>query len=77
MAFFPEDCTGELVQFDFGRLSRSIQIESTTFELDRFVKDVHHEYPRPYLVATMDAAGAAPPAARLPAGVPLEFPKSA
>ena len=66
-----QDCTGDPVYFDFGRFSRSIQIESTTFEYDRFVKYVHHNVERPYLWSCRT-----PRTKELPAGTPLEFPKS-
>ena len=66
-----QDCTGDSVYFDFGRFSRSIEIESTTFEYDRFVKYVHHDVDRPYLWSTRT-----PRPRQLPAGTPLEFPKS-
>ena len=36
------DGTGASVYLDFGRLSRSVQGDSTSFEFDRFVKYVHH-----------------------------------
>ena len=66
-----QDCTGDPVHFDFGRFSRSIEIESTTFEYDRFVKYVHHNVERPYLWFCRT-----PRTKELPAGTPLEFPKS-
>ena len=66
-----QDCTGDSVYFDFGCFSRSIEIESTTFEYDRFVKYVHHDVDRPYLWHTRT-----PRPRQLPAGTPLEFPKS-
>ena len=66
-----QDCTGDPVYFDFGRFSRSIEIESTTFEYDRFVQYVHHDVERPYLWHTRT-----PRTKQLPAGTPLEFPKS-
>ena len=66
-----QDCTGDPVYFDFGRFSRSIEIESTTFEYDRFVKYVHHDVDRPSLWLTRP-----PRTKQLPAGTPLEFPKS-
>ena len=66
-----QDCTGDPVYFDFGRFSRSIEIESTTFEYDRFVKYVHHDVDRPYLWSRRT-----PRTKELPAGTPLEFPKS-
>ena len=66
-----QDCTGDPVHFDFGRFSRSIEIESTTFEYDRFVKYVHHNVERPYLRFCRT-----PRTKELPAGTPLEFPKS-
>ena len=66
-----QDCTGDSVYFDFGRFSRSIEIESTTFEYDRFVKYLHHDVDRPYLWFTRT-----PRPRHLPAGTPLEFPKS-
>ena len=66
-----QDCTGDPVYFDFGRFSRSIEIESTTFEYDRFVKYVHHNVERPYLWFCRT-----PRTKELPAGTPLEFPKA-
>ena len=66
-----QDCIGDPVYFDFGRFSRSIEIESTTFEYDRFVKYVHHDVQRPYLWHCRT-----PHTKQLPAGTPLEFPKS-
>ena len=71
-----KDCTGAAVHFDFGRLTRSIEIESTTFEYDRFVKYVHHNVDRPYLCDYVKASTRAPRTTTLPAGTPLEFPKS-
>ena len=71
-----KDCTGAAVYFDFGRLTRSIEIESTTFEYDRFVKYVHHNVDRPYLCDFVKASTRAPRTTTLPAGTPLEFPKS-
>jgi len=62
-----DDGTGASVNFDFGRFSRSIEIESTTFEYDRFVKYVHHNVGRVLLHR--------PRTIYLPAGTPLEFPK--
>ena len=72
------DCTGAQVYFDFGRLTHSIEIESTTFEYDRFVKYVHHNVSRPYLVTPdyIEAVTRAPLTTRLLPGTPLEFPKS-
>ena len=72
------DCTGAQVYFDFGRLTRSIEIESTTFEYDRFVKYVHHNASRPYMCAPdyVEAVTRAPLTTRLLPGTPLEFPKS-
>ena len=70
-----KDCTGGSVYFDFGRLTRSIEIESTTFEYDRFVKYVHHNVDRPYLYDYVKASTRAPRTTRLPAGTPLEFPE--
>ena len=72
------DCTGAQVYFDFGRLTRSIEIESTTFEYDRFVKYVHHNASRPYMCAPdyIEAVTRAPLTTRLLPGTPLEFPKS-
>ena len=66
-----QDCTGDPVYFDFDRFSRSIEIESTTFEYDRFVKYIHHNVERPYLWSCRT-----PHTKELPAGTPLEFPKS-
>ena len=71
-----KDCTGASVYFDFGRLTRSIEIESTTFEYDRFVKYVHHNVDRPYLYDYVKASTRAPCTTRLPAGTPLEFPRA-
>ena len=70
-----KDCTGASVYFDFGRLTRSIEIESTTFEYDRFVKYVHHNVDRPYLCDYVKASTRAPRTTTLPACTPLEFPK--
>ena len=72
------DCTGAQVYFDFGRLTRSIEIESTTFEYDRFVKYVHHNASRPYMCTSdyVKAVTRAPLTTRLLPGTPLEFPKS-
>ena len=65
--FTVDDGTGAFVYLDFGRLSRSIEIESTTFEYDRFVKYVHHGVGR---------VPARPPhTVYLSTGTPLEFPK--
>ena len=62
-----DDGCGSSIHFDFGRLSRSIEIESTSFEYDRFVKYVHHGFGRvPFR---------SPHTTYLPAGTPLEFPK--
>ena len=61
------DGSGASVYFDFGRFSRSIEIDSTSFEYDRFVKYVHHGVGR-ILVRS-------PPTLYLSAGTPLEFPK--
>ena len=60
-----DDGCGAQIYFDFGCLSRSVEIESTTFEYDRFVKYVHHGFGRnvgPY------------PCKVLPAGAPAKFP---
>ena len=61
------DGTGASVYLDFGRLSRSIEIESTSFEYDRFVKYVHHGVGR-VPVRSPDTVYLSP-------GTPLEFPK--
>ena len=61
------DGTGASVYLHFGRLSRSIEIESTTFEYDRFVKYVHHGVRR--------VPVRSPDTVYLSAGTPLEFPK--
>ena len=62
-----DDGCSSSIRLDFGRLSRSIEIESTSFEYDRFVKYVHHGFGRvPFR---------APHTTYLPAGTPLEFPK--
>ena len=66
--YFVEDGTGSRVFRDFGRLSRSIEIESTSFEYDRFVKYVHHGYGR-------EPLRTAPRTKILSKGTPLEFPK--
>ena len=71
-----KDCTGAQVYFDFGRLTRSIEIESTTFEYDRFVKYVHHNVDRPYMYDYVKASLRVPRTTTLTAGTPLEFPKS-
>ena len=73
--YFVENCTGDLVHFDYGRFSRSIEIESTTFEYDRFVKYVHHNVSRPYMCDYVKASSRAPRTTYLRAGTPLEFPK--
>ena len=65
--FTVNDGTGASVYLDFGRLSRSIEIESTSFEYDRFVKYVHHGVGR--------IPHRPPPTVYLSAGTPLEFPK--
>lgn len=65
--FVVDDGCGSSIRFDFGRLSRSIEIESTSFEYDRFVKYVHHGFGRSPFYS--------PRATYLPAGTPLEFPK--
>ena len=70
-----KDCTGAQVYFDFGRLTRSIEIESTTFEYVRFVKYVHHNVDRPYLCDYVKASTRAPRTTGLLPGTPLEFPK--
>ena len=60
-----DDGCGAQIYFDFGCLSRSVEIDSTTFEYDRFVKYVHHGFGRnvgPY------------PCKVLPAGAPAKFP---
>ena len=61
------DGCGASVRLDFGRLSRSIEIESTTFEFDRFVKYVHHGVGR--------VPVRPPKTLYLSPGTPLEFPK--
>ena len=66
-----KDCTGASVYFDFGRLTRSIEIESTTFEYDRFVKYIHHNVDRPYLCDYVKASTRAPHTTTLSAGTPL------
>ena len=65
--FVVADGTGASVYLDFGRLSRSIEIESTSFEYDRFVKYVHHGVGR-VPVRSPDTVYLSP-------GTPLEFPK--
>ena len=60
-----DDGCGGSIYFDFGRLSRSIEIESTSFEYDRFVKYVHHGF----------GISVGPDySSRLPAGTPAKFP---
>ena len=61
------DGTGASVYLDFGRLSRSIEIESTSFEYDRFVKYVHH--------GVGHIPIRSPDTVYLSPGTPLEFPK--
>ena len=61
------DGTGASVYLDFGRLSRSIEIESTSLEYDRFVKYVHHGVGR-IPIRSPDTVYLSP-------GTPLEFPK--
>ena len=73
--YFVEDCTGDLVYFDCGRFSRSIEIESTSFEYDRFVKYIHHNVNRPYMSDYVKASSRVPLTIRLQPGTPLEFPK--
>ena len=62
-----EDGTGATVYLDFGRFSRAVQCDSTTFEFDRFVKYVHHD------VGRKDTFPVNP--AYLKPGTPLAFPK--
>ena len=64
--YVTDDGTAASVYFDFGRFSRSIEIESTTFEFDRFVKYVHHGMGR--------VPVRSPPTLYLSAGTLLEFP---
>ena len=60
-----DDGCGGTFYFDFGRLSRSIQVDSSSFEYDRFVKYVHHGYGK----------DVGPPSrGDLPAGTPAKFP---
>ena len=61
------DGTGASVYLDFGRLSRSVQGDSTSFEFDRFVKYVHHGVGRVPIRS--------PDTVYLSPGTPLEFPK--
>ena len=71
---FIEDSTGQVVRLDCGRLTRSIQFGSSSFEYDRFIKYVHRDIVRPSTSSShMFARCKRGP--RLPAGVPLEFPK--
>ena len=65
--FFVNDGTGASVFFDFGRFSRSIEVDTTSFEYDRFVKYVHHGVGRIPIRS--------PATIYLSAGTPLEFPK--
>ena len=73
--YYVEDCTGDLVFFDYGRFSPSIENDSTTFEYDRFVKFVHRNVNRPYLCDYVKAFSRAPRTTFLQPGTPLEFPK--
>ena len=61
------DGTGASVYLDFGRLSRSVEGDSTSFEFDRFVKYVHHGVGRVPIRS--------PDTVYLSPGTPLEFPK--
>ena len=61
-----DDGTGSTVYLDFGRLSRAVQYESTSFEFDRFVKYVHHDVGR--ITAPSRVTYLRP-------GTSLEFPK--
>ena len=63
---FVHDESGS-IYLDFGRFTHSIEIDSTSFEYDRFVKYVHHGYGHAQLSYASQK--------RLPAGTPLEFPK--
>ena len=65
--FVVSDATGASVYLDFGRLSRSVEGESTSFEFDRFVKYVHHGVGRVPIRS--------PDTVYLSPGTPLEFPK--
>ena len=65
--FVVSDGTGASVYLDFGRLSRSVEGESTSFEFDRFVKYVHHGVGRVPIRS--------PDTVYLSPGTPLEFPK--
>ena len=61
------DGTGASVYLDFGRLSRSVEGDSTSFEFDRFVNYVHHGVGRVPIRS--------PDTVYLSPGTPLEFPK--
>ena len=61
------DGCGASVYFDFGRFSRAIEFDSTSFEYDRFVKYVHHGVGKVFVRS--------PPTLYLSAGTPMEFPK--
>ena len=61
------DRTGATVYLDFGRLSRAVQFQSTSFEYDCFVKYVHHD------VGRHDTVPVNP--VYLKPGTPLKFPK--
>ena len=61
------DGCGASVYLDFGRFSRAIEFDSTTFEYDRFVKYVHHGVGVVFVRS--------PPTLYLSAGTPMEFPK--
>ena len=68
-----DDGTGASVHFDFGRLSQSIECESTTFEYDRFVKYVHHGFGHGRDVGR--TIGRPQDIVCLFPGIPREFPK--
>ena len=60
-----DDGCGGTFYFDFGRLTRSIQVGSSSFEYDRFVKYVHHGFGKNVGPDYCDV---------LPAGPPAKFP---
>ena len=71
---FVKDSTDEIVRLDFGRLTRDVQFDSTCFEIDHYILYRRGDIDRPETSSSrMFAKGRALP--RLPAGVPLQFPK--
>ena len=71
---FVNDSADEVVRLDFGRLTRDVQFDSTCFEIDRYIMYRRGDIDRPETSPSrMFVKGRALP--RLPAGVPLQFPK--